>query len=221
MRTLSSLRRQLVVVTRRALRAAHAAGALGAAALLPAALAGGAAPAGAQQVAQADGRAARAGATAAPALAAAMPAPDPHLTPEDVVGIVLDALARNDDGATDRGLAVVFGFASPSNRAAVGSLERFADVVRDDGYRPLLYHQRAVRGAMKVDGARATQRVIVTALTGERVIYTFTLSRQGDGAYKGCWMTDGVTREPPSSLAAPRMALGGAPGGVPRAGHAG
>jgi hypothetical protein len=38
------------------------------------------------------------------------------------------------------------------------------------------------------------------------VAYVFALSLQDDGEYKGCWMTDGVTREPPSPLNAMRSA---------------
>lgn len=134
------------------------------------------------------------------------PAPDPCLAPEEVVGIVLQAFARNDTPHRDAGVATAFSFASPANRAVLGSVDRFAELVRDDTYRPLLYHVRVARGVLRVDGERATQRVVVTALGGERVVYTFTLSRQVDGAYKGCWMTDGVTREPPSSLRAPQLA---------------
>jgi hypothetical protein len=141
--------------------------------------------------------------SAAPAHAPTADAPDPTLEPEAVVGIVLDALASNDGG--ERGLALVFAFSSPANRAVVGTLDRFVDLARDEAYRPLLGHRRAVRGAMKVDGDRATQRVIVTGPAGDRVVYTFTLSRQADSTYKGCWMTDGVTREPPSRLMAPRL----------------
>jgi hypothetical protein len=131
-------------------------------------------------------------------------APTPELAPDDVIAIVLDALAHNDP--EDRGLAVVFAFASPVNRAAVGPLDRFSDLARDDAYRPLLGHVRAVRGAIRMDGERATQRVVVTTPSGDQAVYTFTLSRQSDGAYKGCWMTDGVTREPRSRLRTPQMA---------------
>ena len=130
--------------------------------------------------------------------------PAPTLEPQAVVGIVLDALAHND--TDDAGLAVVFAFASPVNRAVVGPLDRFSDLARDEVYRPLLGHVRAVRGALKVEGDRATQRVVVTSSAGDRVVYTFTLSRQTGGAYKGCWMTDGVTREPRSRLRAPQLA---------------
>ena len=91
----------------------------------------------------------------------------------------------------------------------IGPLDRFGDLVREEVYRPLLNHSSAARGTMKVTGDRAQQRVIVTSAAGQRVVYTFTLSRQADGPFKGCWMTDGVTREPPSTLSAPRFAARG------------
>jgi hypothetical protein len=145
------------------------------------------------------------------ALPAARPqaqAPAPALAPDSVVAIVLDAFARVGDGAATPALDVAYAFTAPANRAVIGSVERFVDVVADGAYRPLLGHRRAARGAIKVDGDHATQRVVVTAADGGLVAYTFTLSRQSDGAYKDCWMTERVTREPPSRLAAPQLALG-------------
>ena len=140
------------------------------------------------------------------AVAAHATQPAPTLGPEEVVVSVLEALSRNDQPTKDRGIEVTFSFASPANRAMIGPLDRFGDLVREEVYRPLLYHSHAVRGAMKVVGDRAQQRVIITSVGGQRVAYTFTLSRQSDGPFKGCWMTDGVTREPPSALGTPRYA---------------
>lgn len=143
-------------------------------------------------------------------------APDPRLSAEEVVGILLDALARADAaepapaGAPAAGdhppIALVFGFSSPANRAVVGTLERFERMVRDDAYRPLLGHTRAVRGAVRLDGGRAVQRVVVTSAYGERVAYVVTLARQTSGPHRGCWMTDAVLREPPGRIAAPLSA---------------
>jgi hypothetical protein len=133
-------------------------------------------------------------------------APSPRLTPDDVVAIVLGALARNDQPTKDHGISVTFAFSSPANRAFIGPIESFADLVRDDTYRPLLNHRHASRGPAHVNGDRATVRVVITTAGGERVAYLFALSLQNEGTYKGCWMTDGVTREPPSPLAGMRFA---------------
>ena len=146
-----------------------------------------------------------------------VPAPDPRLAPESVVTIVLDAFARVEQNLPTSGIDIAYAFTAPANRAVIGSVERFSDVVRDGSYRPLLGHRRAVRSEMSIDGDRATQRVVVTTVDGVQVAYTFTLARQVDGEYKGCWMTERVTREPPSSLAAPQVALADRPDRAPGA----
>lgn len=137
-------------------------------------------------------------------------APDPRLAADDVVTIVLAALAEArpaaEGAAGAHGYALAFAFASPANREAVGSLESFTEMVQDDAYRPLVGHRQAARGPMHVSGDRATQRVVVTTATGERVAYTVTLARQAAGAFRGCWMTDGVVREAPSRLVAAQSA---------------
>ena len=157
--------------------------------------------ASAQRTAQAPEASRRAAPTAA------VPAPDPALAPEAVVTIVLDAFAHAERSpVAPLALETAYAFTAPANRAVFGSVERFTDVVTDGAYRPLLGHRRTVRGALKVAGDRATQRVVVTTATGALVAYTFTLTRQTEGEYEGCWMTERVTREPPSSLAAPLLA---------------
>jgi hypothetical protein len=115
------------------------------------------------------------------------------------------------------GIDIAYAFTAPANRAVIGSVERFTDVVQDGAYRPLVGHRRAVRSAMKIDGDHATQRVVVTTADGVQVAFTFTLARQTDGEFKDCWMTERVTREPPSRLAAPQLAMGPTPHHAPSA----
>jgi hypothetical protein len=47
------------------------------------------------------------------------------------------------------------------------------------------------------DKASAEQRVTLISGNGEEAIYVFHLSKQTDGEFKGCWMTDGVARVRP------------------------
>jgi len=150
-------------------------------------LLGAAAPAGGQGPAPTT--------SAASARPAAAPRPSPALTPHEVVTIVLEALRNNDLPTKDRGIAVTFDFASPANREATGPIERFASLVKNPFYRPMINHQRAERGEMIILGSEARQRVTLVVAGGERVTYTFILTRQGEGQYRGCWMTDGVVRE--------------------------
>jgi hypothetical protein len=146
-----------------------------------------------------------AGRAAPPAVATTgAPAPDPRLAPESVITIVLEAFAHVASTAPAT-LETAYAFTAPANRAVFGSVERFSDVLTDGAYRPLLGHRRTTRGALKIEGDRATQRVVVTSATGALVAYTFTLTRQTEGEFAGCWMTERVTREPPSSLAAPSL----------------
>jgi len=124
----------------------------------------------------------------------ALPSPSPTLSPEEVVSIQLEALRHNDSPTRDHGIATSFRFASPANRVATGPLDRFAELVKNSTYRAMIDHRRVERGAMRVEGDEARQRVTVYAASGARVSYLFLLSRQRGGAYDGCWMTDGVVR---------------------------
>jgi len=123
------------------------------------------------------------------------PDPSPGLSPEDVVRIQVEALQRNDEPAPDAGIEAAFRFASPSNRAATGPLGRFSRMIRE-GYGDMLGFRRAEYGPMRVEGGRAVQAVTLIQPDGARSTYAFALSRQEGGPYDGCWMTDGVVRQP-------------------------
>jgi len=120
--------------------------------------------------------------------------PNPNLSPEQVITIVLEALQRNDEQAPDSGITTAFRFASPGNRAATGPLDRFIQLVRSPAYKPLLNHKSASRGSVRISDNVARQRITLVAADGEKVVYLFTLSKQIDDPYKNCWMTDGVER---------------------------
>jgi hypothetical protein len=108
---------------------------------------------------------------------------------------VLNALRHNDDPVTDHGITVTFAFTSPENRDVTGPIDRFRALVKSSAYRPIIGHTRADRGPVVVVAEHARERVAITGAHGERVTYLFLLSRQETGAYKGCWMADGVLRE--------------------------
>ncbi len=123
------------------------------------------------------------------------PAPEPYLGPDDVVEIMLRALQHNDDPVVDHGIAVTFAFTSPENHDVTGPLRRFRTIVKSSAYRPMIDHARADRGPVLLVAEHARQRVAITGAHGEHAVYVFLLSRQESGAYKGCWMADGVLRE--------------------------
>ncbi len=120
--------------------------------------------------------------------------PNPNLSPEQVINILLEALQRNDDPAPNNGIATAFRFASPGNRAETGPLDRFVRLVRSPAYKPMLNHKNALRGNVRIIGNVARQRITLIAANGERIAYLFTLSKQTEAPYKNCWMTDGVER---------------------------
>ncbi len=132
-----------------------------------------------------------AGCASAPARRVEGPVPSPRYSPEEVVRIQVDALRNNDDD--DRGIEIVFRFASPANRSATGPLPRFAAMIRGPVYHPMLNHLSAVYDDMQVAGDLAMQQVAIASRDERVFVYAFILRRQKEGPYTGCWMTEGVT----------------------------
>ena len=123
------------------------------------------------------------------------PHPAPSLSPSQVVTIVLNALQHNDDPSPDAGIATTFEFASPANRVQTGPLQRFALMIKNPAYRVMLEFKTAKRGRLEIDGDHAKQRVVIVGRDGSQVTYVFLLSKQSDGPFANCWMTDGVIRQ--------------------------
>ena len=118
--------------------------------------------------------------------------PGPEYGPADVVRIQVQALANNDTPYRNAGIEVAFRFASPANKRVTGPLRRFIRMLYGPTYRPFLDHKVAHFGHVDIQGAGATQTVILTAANGRRVGYVFRLSKQRGGSCEACWMTDGV-----------------------------
>ena len=142
-------------------------------------------------------RASREPQAARPPATETAPRPRPQYSPEQVIGFQIAALRDNDAPVKDAGITTAFAFASPTNRDAVGPLPRFVGLVKSQPYRALIGHVRAERGALRLHGGEAEQRVTVTTADGERASFLFTLVRLPASApCGGCWMTDGVLRLP-------------------------
>ena len=123
--------------------------------------------------------------------------PDPGLDPATVVRLQLKALAHNDQPMADAGVAVVFDFASPANRAQTGPLDHFSAILHAM-YAPLLNHRSAQLRPIVMQGNRAVQMVDLVGRNGLPMRYVFLLSRQSQPPYAGCWMTDSVVAQPQS-----------------------
>lgn len=115
--------------------------------------------------------------------------PDPELSPQEVVEIQLRAFGNNN--ATDEGIEIAFRFASPSNRAQTGPLERFAAMLKAPAYAVMLDHDRAEFAPLAMREGVAVQRVALYA-DDAVVVYDFYLRRQVMSPYEECWMTEGV-----------------------------
>ncbi len=133
---------------------------------------------------------------AAPVGATHLPqtAPDPSLSPQDVVHIQIEALQNNDAPYENRGIEVTFNFASPANKRMTGPLERFKVMVRNQVYGPMINHRDAKYENLMVEGEFAQINVILISNEGESLGYRFVLSRQHGNRYEGSWMTDAVIR---------------------------
>ncbi len=125
-------------------------------------------------------------------MAAAVPHPNPALTPGDVVRIVTTALRHCNSPTPNAGIFTTYQFASPANRAATGPYGHFLGAVKNADFAALLQDNAEEFGSILIQNNYAEQKVTVHQRDGREVVFTFSLGRQRDGAYRGCWMVDGV-----------------------------
>jgi hypothetical protein len=124
------------------------------------------------------------------------PAPDQRLTPAQVVELVVNALLHNNSPLPNAGVYTAYRFASPANHAVTGPYGRFLRTVKTPGFAPMLGNNRAEFGTIARDQDHASETVQVWTADGKVVAYRWDLSLQQEGAYRGCWMVDGVSSAP-------------------------
>jgi len=117
--------------------------------------------------------------------------PHPSLSPLEVVRIQALALGTNDSPHADWGIEMVWRFASPANKAYTGPLRRFAQMVHNPLYKPMINHAGAAFSEPTVVGADAQVDVVLQTTRGP-LTYRFILHRQDGGDFAGCWMTEAV-----------------------------
>ncbi len=122
--------------------------------------------------------------------------PSPDLTPENVVEIIVKAMANNDSPQPDSGIKRAFEFASPSNRKVTGPFWHFKIMVKQPAYAPLINHISRVIGTPKFTGNTVAIPLMVFATNGEVAGFLWSLSKQTAGAHLDSWMTDSVIRVP-------------------------
>jgi Domain of unknown function (DUF4864) len=131
-------------------------------------------------------------AVAAPAWGDDLLAPDPALSPAEVVAIQLDALQANE-AETDAGIAQTWAFAHPDNRRMTGPLPRFAQMIKGPQYRMLLNHRSHEVSEVSRTGEEAVFAVTITTPTGDVVGYRWSVAKVKGGEHAGAWMTISVS----------------------------
>jgi hypothetical protein len=118
--------------------------------------------------------------------------PQPKLSPEEVVQYQVSALQHNDDPHADAGIERTFRFASPSNKSVTGPLEHFVSIVKSAAYLPMVNNIASSVIGSRIDGDRAKVAIKITPEKGPPLTYLFVLTKQHDGEFNDCWMTDSV-----------------------------
>jgi hypothetical protein len=128
----------------------------------------------------------------APSFAAEL-APDPTLSPAEVIAIQLSALQANDSPGPDAGIAQTFAFAHTDNRRVTGPLPRFAQMIKGPRYELLLNHRSHEIKEVASTDDQAAFAVVVTSRDGEVVGFRWAVARVAEGEHAGAWMTIGVS----------------------------
>lgn len=118
--------------------------------------------------------------------------PMPHLGPQEVVDIQLNAMKNNDQPYENYGIEVAFRFASPANKEITGPLSKFIRLVQNDVYQSLLNFKQYGLDDVDIRGNKAIQKVTLIDADDQPAVYYFKLSRQQTEPFVDCWMTDGV-----------------------------
>ena len=132
------------------------------------------------------------GSIAVPAETAELPQPGINLQPAEIVQIVIDALANNDHPYPDAGIETTFNFASPSNKANTGPLQRFTMMVKGPVFGKMINHRKSQFSEVVVQGDHAYQVVNITSLDNQVLHFAFRLGLQREGQYQGMWLTEAV-----------------------------
>lgn len=120
--------------------------------------------------------------------------PEPTMGPQEVVDLQMKAMQRNNYPYENHGIEIAYRFASPANKENTGPIQRFTQMVNNDMYHSLLNARQYGLDAIEIDGNVAVQKVTLIDEQDQPVVYYFQLSKQEEGEYKNCWLTDGVVR---------------------------
>ena len=119
--------------------------------------------------------------------------PRPDIAPIDVVRIQLKALQNNDVPSPDFGIKQTWAFAHPDNRAVTGPLDRFANMIKNPAYKPLLNHQRHTVTEQNRSDKWIQFKVLMEDADGQVLGFAWVVKKAKTGPFKDCWMTTGVS----------------------------
>jgi len=124
--------------------------------------------------------------------------PDPSLQPIDVVRTQLEALMNNDAPEKDFGIKQTWAFAHPNNRRATGPYDRFARMIRNPAYIPLIDHVSHTI----TEQNRATEwvqfKVLMEDKNGQVLAFAWVVKKSAEEPFVDCWMTSAVSAPLPA-----------------------
>jgi hypothetical protein len=124
-----------------------------------------------------------------------LPMPSPDLSPQEVIGLIMESLRQNDK--EDIGIETTFNFASPANKRATGPLVNYIHQVKKPLFHPILNFSSYKTSDLVSDGECAQQIIITRNEEGADSGFLLTLTKQEAGLYTDCWMMDSVRRVNP------------------------
>lgn len=124
--------------------------------------------------------------------------PDPSIEPADVVSIQMMALQNNDIVGDDLGLRQTWTFAHPDNKAVTGPYERFAKMLRNPAYEPMINHRNFEIIDQKEESGQV--RFLIEMETPDNRLYRFVwvVKQVTKGDLVDCWMTSAVSAPMPA-----------------------
>ena len=119
--------------------------------------------------------------------------PHPDIAPIDVVRIQLNALQNNDDPEIDFGIKQTWAFAHPDNRAVTGPFDRFAEMIKNPAYQPLINHKRHTVTEQNRSTKWIQFKVLMEDGDGQVLGFAWVVKKAKTEACQECWMTTGVS----------------------------
>ena len=124
---------------------------------------------------------------------AGLKTPHPEMAPIDVVRIQLEALQNNDSPSVDFGIRQTWAFAHPDNRAVTGPYDRFATMIRNPAYEPLLNHKRHTITEQNRSTKWIQFKVLMEDEDGQVLGFAWVVKKATTAPFENCWMTTGVS----------------------------